>query len=320
MTEANIRIQNIVLNTQYANNTKAQRIFTTKNVDYPPGEASRNIRIILDKKKDKFLMLELNRNDPNILLPRPISPLESAILDTIYSIYKAGYRYFTLEQLAKVFTGNEKKKITPKLLETLATSINVLASAGRATLRLENELDSGLVKEKIMQGYILPIESVTEKTTYAANGKVTKDTAYHLLEAPILHRYAEKKGKGEIVSFDIGLLDTSETGNSDTLEYTLIKRYVIKKIKQIKAKNRLNNNKISLEWEDKDGKHGLLCELGYDSTNYSDWKKKRFEILQSVRTTLDYYKSVGEIKDFTEYRIGNTKNPAVPIQGFEIIV
>ncbi len=313
MNTEKIKIQSIDISKQYMNNCKVHRMLTIRKFDYMTP-----IKFNLDKRQNKYVSLDLD-NDPSKELPQQFTPFDGAITDTIYSIYKAGYDYFTIEQVAKVFIGNTQKKVTPKLVEKIDQSIKMMANIPQCTIDLENESDRELVKEKKLYGYVLPIEYVKEDAVYATNGKATKHTLFHLLKTPILYEYAERKGKktgnGEIICIDRDLLDTSDTKNSDTVEYTLLKRYILKRIKQIKHnKNSLKSKKISLEWEKGDVAGGLLAELGYDSTSFSNWNKKRHELIKDIKDILNYYISTGEIKGYETYNKAGTKT----IKGFEI--
>lgn len=312
MDTEKIKIQSVVVNKQYMNNTKVHRMLTTKTMDY-----TQPIKINLDEKNNKYIFLNLD-DDPSIELPRQLTPLEGDISDTIYSICKAGYDYFTIEQIARMFTGNEEKKVTPQLVDIINQSIRKMANLPQLTINLENETNHELVKKKRIHGYVLPIEYVDD-AEYAANGKVTKNTVFHLLKTPILYEYAERKGRnsnnGELICVNKALLDTSKTKNSDTVEYTLLKRHILKRIQQIKhSKNALNSSRISLEWERSSETRGLLAELGYDPEMYSDWNKKRFEIIKDIKDILNYYVSIGEIKSYDTYKKPGTKI----IQGFKI--
>ncbi len=317
----NIIIQSVVLNKQYINNAKAQRGFVEKglnNEHFGPGQNMVRLQFNYNDNKSKFAILELHK-DANVKLPRPISPLEGAILDTIYSIYKAGYTCFTISQIAQVFTGNAKKQITPKLARTIEESIDMLADLGRAELDLSNEPNEDLSKLGTIKGRILPLITIHPKAVYAANGRPVKETIYALENCPLLHWYAEKRGKGEIIDVDIKLLDTSDTDSSDTTDYTLVKRYILARIKQIKhKKNKLTNNKISLEWKKGDDCKGLLDRLGYHPDSSAKWRKNKAELLKDIKNVLDYCVKSGEITGYKEYRADGSNNPTKPIQGFEI--
>ena len=231
----------------------------------------------------------------------------------------SGAKTITLEGIAKVLSGNDKKRPTKKQLDRIRESVEKLRYI-HVYIDFSNEMSS---RKKCnnpdgitILGYdscLLPLDKIDAK--YSSNGKDL--TAYPIRDVSALYRYAE--AVGQIIDVPKKLLETQDYF-SDTNEAILIKRYVIKRVAQImNNKNNLGSSKISYLWYESNGEaRGLFAELGYKPDNTESWKNTKKKIHKIVKDTLEYLKEIGVIVDFKIYRKGDSNNPADPIMGFKI--
>lgn len=300
-------------NKQYMNNTKISRILSTKPILLDETYAQLRIEI-----NDKIINLVDVWRDENITLSRDdITPFDLAVMDAAYTIMCSGKMILTAEWIAKVLSGNPKQKITKKKIEAIRQSIDKLRYI-HIQIDCSNEFNYRKdTKNKISdfkyESYLLPLDKIT--AVYQSNGK--EIIAYPVLSKPALYRYAETIH--QIVDVPADLLDTHKEYR-DTDEAILIKRYVIKRVAQIVSNNKLNSNKISFLWYDREEneERGLFPELGYIPDNTRSWRNKKQKINKIVKMTLKSLKDKGAIKSFEEYRENDTKNPAFPIMGYKI--
>ena len=300
-------------NRQYMNNTKISRILSTKPI--PIEEVVSELKIPIN---DKIINLVDIWRDENITLStNNITQFDMAVMDAAYTIMCSGYMVITAEWIARVLSGNPDQKITPQKIGAIRRSIDKLRSV-HIKIDCKDEINSrkdtkGKIEKFIYESYLLPLDKIEAR--YEANGK--EIVAYLVLTKPALYRYAEIFN--QIIDVPAELLDTHEEFR-DTDEAILIKRYVIKRVAQIVSKNKLNSNKISFLWYDKDidEERGLFPELGYVPNDSKAWRDKKQKINKTVKLTLKSLKDKNAIKDFEEYREDGTKNPASPIMGYKI--
>ncbi len=302
------------LDKQYTNNTKIARVISTKNIEISNSVKSSGFEV----KSDKSLIFVDLWADPNISLSQQITPFDMIVMDAAYTIYNHGYQCLTAEWIAKVLSGNRFQKVTTNKLDAINKSIDKLRNI-HIKIDAKNEIASrndikGKVTDYIYESYLLPVDKIT--TRYKANGKAI--IAYEFIKKPALYEYAEVFH--QIIHYPTAYLQTQKYFQ-DTDEAILIKRYVIKRVAQIKSNNKLSNNKISFEWSDKDGTHGLYVELGYSPDKSKSWRTKiKPKIVNVVKETLNALLSQGVIKGFNEYRNGKSRNPAEPVMGYEVSI
>ena len=304
------RLQTLDIGKMYMNNTKVARIISTKNISVSPEIKPYEIT----EKNDALTIVNL-WNDPHITLSQSINQFDMAVMDAVYTIITNGHLIFTAEQLARVLSGDMSQNATDAKIRKIKNSINKLRYI-HIKIDASDEFNTKKNKEKeqfVFEGYLLPIESLEIK--YSANGK--KAVAYEVLTVPALYRYAEILN--QIISIPLDLFNTKEYFN-DTDEKILIKRYVLKRIFQMKAHNRMYSDKISFQWQGKSGEmKGLYAELGYTPNNSNKWRQTTKPMIKKVvENTLRSLKDKGIISSYTEYREDGTRNPASPIAGYEI--
>lgn len=309
---------------QYMNNTKVARVISTKA---PAVEAEgKTLKIEINKEKSAFNLVDLYL-DSHLSFSHKIVPFDMAVMDAVYTIFCSGQDVFSTEQIACVFSGNEKHRATAKLLQMIQESIDKLRFISiriNCTDEINTRRDLKKYKDKVEylvhESYLLPVEKVELK--YRANGKVVQ--AYQLIKKPALYTYAEMLH--QIIDVPAEILNTTEKVN-DTIDAVMIKRYVIKRVEQIKHRKKtnstLNSDALSYLWYGVKGEpRGLYAELGFVSDmTKENWRTKiKPRIHKIVCEVLESLKERGSILDYEAYREGKTNNPAMPIQGFHIYV
>lgn len=301
---------------QYMNNTKVFRVIGTKDIDI--NERSDESKFEVAIKDNVFNLVDL-WSDPCITFTQKVDQFDMVVMDAVYTITMSGAKTITLEGIAKVLSGNDKKRPTKKQLDRIRESVEKLRYI-HVYIDFSSEMSS---RKKCnnpdgitILGYdscLLPLDKIDAK--YSSNGKDL--TAYPIRDVSALYRYAE--AVGQIIDVPKKLLETQDYF-SDTNEAILIKRYVIKRVAQImNNKNNLGSSKISYLWYESNGEaRGLFAELGYKPDNTESWKNTKKKIHKIVKDTLEYLKEIGVIVDFKIYRKGDSNNPADPIMGFKI--
>ena len=302
------------INKQYLNNTKIGRLIATK--EYPDiTDKGVSMKITIT---DNIVNLVNLKTDPNITLTDPnITQFDIAVMDAVYTIISAVVMVVTPEWICKVLSGNMSQRATPRKINMIVKSLEKLRSTH---IRIDcGEKANAKGKEKkyeklIYQSYLLPLSSVEARL--AANGREVH--AYTVLEKPALYCYAESLH--QLIDVPAELMDTHALF-TDTDDAILIKRYVIKRVMQMRnEKNRLFSNKISFYWKDKETgeERGLFPELGYVPDDTVNWRQKKKSINKVVASTLDLFKEKEIISEYEIYRQGGSKNPTSPTMGYQI--
>lgn len=287
---------------EYVNNTLVSKKIGQNEIQIDSGPQD----VITDIRRQIITTVELQKR-ANFELSEEINSFDMNVLDAVSTIYQHGYATITAEMVARVLTGNHNsKKISPARVTEIRESLDKLTNI-RVTidyLKEANRRSGKKFDEFKVESYLFPADKVTAR--FKANGKTIE--AYHLLRTPALFEYA--KEIGQIISYPVYLLNSREK-MSDSDDTVLIKRYLIKRIEQMKnKKNNIMNHKISYQWVDNNtGKiKGMYQELGYSSEKYSNWRKKRSSIHGIVKNHLDYLIEVNYIKGYIEIKEKNTIN------------
>lgn len=276
--------------------------------------------------------------EKNIEFSKDITSKDIAVMDSIYTIYATGEKYFTLDQVVQVYTGDLGVKITPKMRREVKKSIDKLMSTIvriDCTEEFQNRKLIDKDDKMIYNSNILHLQYLEgKKAHFTANGRVSASKViYQFLgdEAPVLFQYA--KAIGQIITVPMQLLNLDS--NTDTS--TEICRYIYKQIHYMKyAKTHNNtsrNNKVAIYRYDVETKEyvGLMPYIGLKKEDFVivhpdgkedtvPWRKKKQRICKTVKAYLDMLVKENEIIGYKTYfernRAGNTKELA----GYEILI
>lgn len=289
------------------NNTKLSRVLSTMNGLIDNGA----FRVLTIPKQGIVTTVDLS-TDKKITLSNPnVTPFDMAIIDSVCTLQSFGYEAIYPELIARILSGDQKATyISQKRVSEIIESLDKLSMI-RIRIDYTEEIKAyrklRRVDEGYLESYLLPLDKI--KIKLASNGKEL--TGYKLLRTPAIFEYAEKLG--QIISVPIELLETQDE-IKDTDDVIILKRYIIKRIEQIKHDNDLNSNRISYEWYDKDKRKGLYQDLGYHEEDFSNWREKKRKIHEAIKKILISLQKQDYIKSFQEYKNGKT------ITGVEIIV
>ena len=242
-----------------------------------------------------------------------ITCFDMAVCESVFGLYRMGINDFSLEEIARVLSGNPEKKGSQKLCLQIDASISKLRHTDIKIDCTDEYIARKLISKKdyvpqkrgssiykpkyILKGYLLPLECL-EITD--GNGNLCKKT-YHLIKEPVLYQYCSDIHQITQIPWEYFNACKSL---SDTMEVILIKRYIFRRI--LGMRNRRNNLfslKISYQWYDatthKD--KGLYSVLGYKPDQYANWRKKRSDVHKIVKAVLECLKQSGLITDYMEY-------------------
>lgn len=249
-----------------------------------------------------------------------ITQYDLTLLNSIYTLKKNGMTSFSLDWLGKIISGNQNQKLTQQKIKRMKESIEKLNSiiieidCTEEFNLYQHQKKQKTIISKIYKGALLSTQLAVGR--YAVNGKTLN--IYKLLTISPLFQYAEMNH--QILYALAYFLDTKQYF-SDTDESIIIKRYVVQKILIMRRRNKINNHKISLEWENSFGvKKGLYIELGYKPLKNVSWRKKKHKICLIITKTLDHLIDCHVISKYEAYRNLDMSNPSLPIMGYKIFL
>ena len=284
---------------EYLNNSKVANFISANSDLYstemklntiPQKQVSVSVSLFADEK--------ITFSNPNI------TQYDRAVMDAVYTLVQNGETTFTPETIVRIMSGNMQQDASPQKVEAVKTSIRKL-SVIRIRIDCTDELK---VRRKIakdqkakLESYLLPVESIE---VISAN-HITM-TGFRLLRIPALYEYAEKVG--QIIDVPLSLLDTSKD-LFDTDEVVVMKRYLIRRIEMMKnGKNRVSSRRIRYEWYDskKKSQKGILPELSYHSSDFSNWREKKRKLHKMITSILKAFVKKGYINGFSVFKEGKS--------------
>ncbi|MDO5147658.1 MAG: hypothetical protein Q4D60_11730 [Eubacteriales bacterium] len=288
---------------EYLNNSKVANYISTNQ-----GLIDQDICLELATipKKNIYVLVNLY-SDEKLTLSNPnISPYDMAVMDAAFTLLSNGATAFTPEMIVRTMSGNMEQKVTPQKIGAVTRSLNKLKFI-RIRIDCTDEM---IARKKIkkgqtssMESYLMPLDEVEVKL---GNQKIMK--GYSFSKYPVLYTYAINIG--QIISVPRTLLET-KGALSDTDEAVVLKRYLIKRIEVMKNdKNNSRSRRITYEWYDKkdDKKKGMFHSLGYKPEEFSNWKKKKSNIHNDVKSILAVFVKEKYIKAFSEVKEGKSIN------------
>ena len=293
--------------THYANICKVARTITGD-----PEVAKKPWPInVLGKKHPLSVMVEIDF-DKVYVAHSVITPFDIAVCDAVFTLVENGIQTFTLEMLCRALAGNEAKKVTDKLRNAVADSMDKMRHTDiridcteeflKRKLIRNSDLDWRPEHRYILTSYMMPVEIMEYIRT--GNNKHVK-RGYRLLKIPALYEYA--KEIEQIAGIPAEMFDACRP-LSDTVDTILLKRYLFKRIEGMKnPRNHLVSNAIRYEWYDIKERRpkGLYQDLCIQSDSCPYWRKKKSDIHQTVCAILDCLVKAGCIKS---YRVDEAAN------------
>lgn len=266
------------------NNKLAQKI-TDDVIKYNKANS-----LLVNKQKNIISMVELNYDDKNIQITetdKKFTAYDRAVHNAICSIYEAGNRLFTPDQVYRCMNGlDDQQYVSPQAVGAITKSID---KSRRIHVKVDCTKEAQAYNKKaekmIMDGYILAATRINVK----AGGKEV--TGYELNNKPILYRYAQMTK--QIITVPSKLLNTKDVIKS-TPDVIVIREYLIRRIEGMK--NEKNNLKNQIAFEK------VYIEL--DQPN--PIKQKAQKIRETIDILLKKFKNEKYIKGHEFYKEGKS--------------
>ncbi len=242
-----------------------------------------------------------------------LTPFDCMAADAVYTLLRNGYTSFSLGQVLRVMSGDERQTLTREKKQALEESIRRLSGA-YLEIDCRKELrhrggerdDSGRI-----YGIFLPVRR-KGKCSYEITGSLP------------LYEYAEMNR--QIIAFLPKLLQTAseDAGErmSNTEERMLMKHYLIRRLELMRSpQNSMKERRIIYIHKSHSafgGDAGMFPEIGLVPSDYSSeasWKNKRQKVHGSVCRILDYYQKIGYIEGYAVEKGEHGLVKGVEIQG-----
>lgn len=293
---------------EYLNNSKIANYISSNN-----NLLDKTLQLTTIPKKNIFVTVDLTTDENLSVTNQNITQYDMAVMDSVYTLLVNGTSSFTPEMIVRIMSGNFEQDVTPQKAGSVTKSLNKL-SLIRISIDCTDELrmrkQIGNNKTAQLTSYLMPIREITIRS---ANHQ-TEMKGFQLIEKPVLYTYAENIK--QIMSVPTALLE-AKNKISNTDDVIIIKRALIKRIEIMKSnKNLINSNIINYErYDSKTGDtKGFFQTLGFNKNNYSNWKKKKSRLHNTITSILDIFIQDNYILGYTIITEGKQK-----INGIQII-
>lgn len=293
---------------EYLNNSKIANYISSNN-----NLLDKTLQLTTIPKKNIFVTVDLTTDENLSVTNQNITQYDMAVMDSVYTLLVNGTSSFTPEMIVRIMSGNFEQDVTPQKAGSVTKSLNKLSLIRISIdctdeLRMRKQISNN--KTAQLTSYLMPIREITIRS---ANHQ-TEMKGFQLIEKPVLYTYAENIK--QIMSVPTALLETKNK-ISNTDDVIIIKRALIKRIEIMKSnKNLINSNIINYErYDSKTGDtKGFFQTLGFNKNNYSNWKKKKSRLHNTITSILDIFIQDNYILGYTVITEGKQK-----INGIQII-
>lgn len=275
------------------NNSKA---FNMLGLAIDQGKTNGQLQIAMSPdrktKTDVVTYLSLTyQGDSNINIRgrRVITGFDKAVYNTVSTLYAAGNRQLSAQDIFRTMNGNTKKRPSAAQVDRITNSIrkwmytalymDMSQELQRQRLTLDDErIVNGKVETQMLQATI--------GTVRTQNG--TEGSVFKLSAEPILYTYC--KGKKQILTVPIALLDTAEAA-SNTEGLTAIREYLLQQIELMRNGHRDNPTiRYTTIYE----------ETGIEAPTTRTEKSRR---QKQIKAVLDVWKERGYIKGYHDAKV-----------------
>lgn len=290
-----------IVGNNYFNNTKVANSLFDARERIPLDGTTKTVCVL--PKADVSVGFSLTA-DPNVTLYSDVTSFDVAVMDAVCTLHEHDCDIFTPSMVVRVMTGNylwnrkPNSKIIKDTMESLEKLMVILVRINLTDEFVERNLISrGSTAE--WKSHLLSMSAA--KVTQGNNRG--EQEGFRLLEEPILYTYAKKIR--QVVGVPSRLLGSNKE-KYNTKETILIKRYLISRIEVMKnANNRAVSTEIIYERQTSSGEAGMFPMLGYQKENYSNWRKKKSAIHDTVRSILGEMEEKRYITGFLTLKSGN---------------
>lgn len=167
----------------------------------------------------------------NVEISRELSPFDKVVFNNVCAMVLNGQEVFTTTQIIQRATNNYKLRPKDTQIAEWEKSLDYMAKCFLSyDARQEAELYPAL-RKITYQGYLLPIESITDETL--VNGNVVKRIkTYRVLDTPLMLKIAQRKR--QITTYPVALLNTSLTNTQDII---ILKDYLLTRLSTASNQN-----------------------------------------------------------------------------------
>lgn len=292
-----LQLHQIQKATRYTlNNSK---VFNVLGVAIPKGrvDGQLEITVIPDKKtgRDVLTYMSLSyQGDDNVQLKgrKVITGFDKAVYNSVSTLYEAGNRQVSAQDVFRTMNGNTKRRPSPKQTERITNSIRKMmytaiymdfsAELQRIGMTIDDDrITRGKVETQMLQATIGMAQTENGRTV----------TVYRLSAEPILLTYC--KSKKQIITVPIALLDTSEAASS-TETITAIREYLIQQI-ELMRHDRRNNATI---------RYSTIYEK--TDTPAPENRTEARRLRNQIKAVLDVWTARGYIKGYADAKEGQS--------------
>ena len=272
----------------------------------PDMELTGQLKLLLypptSKKAEVRTVIGLTYEGPGVQLRsrHKITKYDQAVHNAISSLWEAGNRSISPQEIFRTMNGNADVKVKAKQAEKVDASVNKLMFT-RLTLDMSADIkEGGLVirDNRVSKGIVeTQLLQATIGTLQTNNGKTVR--GYILSREPMLYTYS--KAKKHVLSVDASLLDTSsELSNTD--DVIVIREYLLQQVENMRHGYR-DNTVID---------YSTIEEAtGIDPAGD---KVEQHRFRETVKKILSSWKKKGYILDYIDHKAGRT------VKGVKIIL
>ena len=276
-------------------NTKLSNFLFDKNKDLTTemvalvvsGENENKIAV---KTQLSFVPLDL----AGVKVPSYLNAYDRAVHDAVCSIFANGNMQMTSNQIYEAMTGKSTK--SQIILRKVDNSVRrLMMSLVYADYTIQAQSKGLDCKKAVVNSNILYCQGIT--ITFP-NGEVV--TGWELIKPPALYQYATEME--QIITVDKAVLLAPNITNTD--DVIVMKHYILRRIEAMKNNsNHMDSRKILFST--------IFSNCDINETTRRKSQRKREDVIEILKGL----KSIGYIKDFTEYKGQKNK-----ILGVEIVL
>ncbi len=290
------------MDTIYVNNTNLARQIRENNFEIQADTTAKyaKYRVFVgktrdDEEKDIYVIAWIPDKIENFSL-QPFEPFDFLVLDAIYTLYHDKYMKFSLHDVLRVITYNEKVALTPKRREQIKSSINKMIGL-KIAIDAQKEIKmrkSEVEKDNPLMNYndFLPITRLSEMEN--------TNTKFQINNNLPIYEYAEKINRQIIAVPKILFVCDDKAPEkikkelSNTIDAIMLKRYIICRIEIMRnQRNRFSERRINYE--------SMFDKLGITREHYASqtaFRHKCRKVHNKTLTLLEYFKTIGYIEDY----------------------
>lgn len=303
--------KHIIPNNKITNELSAGRITFSDNI-----EDFFNIRVSKENAKNPIIstiMVAYDGDNVQISGRRPFTEYDRNVYNAVVSLYVNGdpQHVMTPAMIYRAMTGlSEASNPSPQQIGAVTKSLDKMRFT-RVRIDCTEELKmrrAQLNSVPIVNGMVDTYLLNADGAQVTAGGRVVE--AYRVNQPPVLYEYS--RATKQVLTVPSDLLAIKEADNkgvynnfiSNNESRIQVKGYLLRRIEGMKGKNALNNNIISLQSYEKNGKHHPgLYEIAGKPTPTT---KESTNIRSYISSVLNFWKAEKYIKDFKFCKTGKS--------------